>query len=448
LPGHGEAGRNLLPHMSATDTLTGIDRSSRTLLALDRTALAAVLLLPLLLMHAHGIADGAITVTDLCFLARSAITRDWAWLRTPWLRVGLAWWGWVVLCSLPIPALGLGSGGLESLVQAVVTVRFLLLVAAMEHAVLRPAAPRRWLYWITVASTIYIAVQSAVQFAFGRNLYGIPSSGGQVLTGPFHKPRAGPPLSRIVLPAVLPPAAAMLSRGGLGRAIGAGALLLASVCIMVVIGQRMPLLLTGLGLLISALLLRRLRTAVLVAGIAGLLLIAASPIIAPGVYYRQVQKFSHQMDYFASSPYGELYTRALDIAIQHPITGVGGDGFRFACPQPRYFRPTLDGRVADDGGADICASHPHNFYAEALVNGGFVGLALFSGLSVAWVLPVGRGLWRDPDPLRVGLFASIVIQLWPIASTSAFVSMPMGGWFFLILGWGMAEARWPRGAVS
>jgi hypothetical protein len=39
------------------------------------------------------------------------------------------------------------------------------------------------------------------------------------------------------------------------------------------------------------------------------------------------------------------------------------------------------------------------------------------------------------------LFAAILIQLWPFASTSAFTSMPMGGWFFLLLGWGLAEAR-------
>lgn len=432
--------------MANTKTLQTDARSGRVLRALDRIALAAVLLLPLLLLHAHGIADAAIVVADACFLARSAITRSWAWLSTPWLRIGVAWWGWMVLSSLPIPALGLGEGGMHSLVQALVTLRFLLLVAVMEHAVLRPVAARRWMYGITVAATLYIAVQCAVQFVFGRNLYGIPSSGDQVLTGPFRKPRAGPPLSRIVLPAVMPPAAALLAKGGAGRWIGACALLLVSVCIMVLIGQRMPLLLTGFGLVISALLLRRLRAAVLIAAAAGFLTIAASPIIAPGVYYRQVEKFTSQMQDFGSSPYGELYDRALAIAMQHPLMGVGGDGFRFACPEPRYFGPSLDGRVPDDGGAEICASHPHNFYAEALVNGGFIGLGLFCALSIVWLMPIGRGLWRNPDPLRVGLFASVAIQLWPIASTSAFISMPMGGWFFLILGWGMAEARWPRGA--
>jgi len=55
---------------------------------------------------------------------------------------------------------------------------------------------------------------------------------------------------------------------------------------------------------------------------------------------------------------------------------------------------------------------------------------------------IGRGLWRDPDPLRVGLFAAALVHLWPIASTSAFTSLPVSGYFFVILGWGCAETRW------
>jgi hypothetical protein len=34
-----------------------------------------------------------------------------------------------------------------------------------------------------------------------------------------------------------------------------------------------------------------------------------------------------------------------------------------------------------------------------------------------------------------------VIQLWPIASTNSFFTPPMGGWFFLLLGWTLAAAR-------
>jgi len=58
---------------------------SRTLSALHNIALGAVLLLPLLLLHAHGIAEGAIAIVDLCFLVHAIIDVRWAWLRTPWL---------------------------------------------------------------------------------------------------------------------------------------------------------------------------------------------------------------------------------------------------------------------------------------------------------------------------------------------------------------------------
>jgi hypothetical protein len=66
---------------------------------------------------------------------------------------------------------------------------------------------------------------------------------------------------------------------------------------------------------------------------------------------------------------------------------------------------------------------------------------LFCVLAASWLASLARGLWRNPDPLRVGLFATILVQLWPVQSTTAFTSMPMGGWFFLLLGWALAETR-------
>jgi hypothetical protein len=423
----------------STAILTGAQ--SRILPTLDRVALIAVLLTPLLLLHAHGFAEAAIAVTDACFLARSTIARDRAWLRTAWLRVGLIWWGWLVLCSLPVPFLGLGEGGAGSLVQAVATLRFLVFVAALEHAVLADAAARRWMLGIIAAAAAYIALQSVIQFVFGHNLYGEPPGRDGELTGPFGKPRAGPPLSRVLFPALIPPVAALLARTGVVAKLGAHALLLGGMCVMVLIGQRMPVLLTALGLFVAALLLRRLRPVALVAVVAGAALIAATVVVSPPTYHRLVLKFSDQMDHFATSQYGELYARALEIGEQHKVTGRGFDGFRTGCTLPRYFRASFDGGQQDGGGEKICAQHPHNFYAQALDEGGFPGLALFAGLAFAWLAPLGRGLWRNPQPLRVGLFAAILIQLWPFASTSAFTSMPMGGWFFLLLGWGLAEAR-------
>jgi hypothetical protein len=427
-------------------SVASLPRSPRTRYVpdLEQITCYSVMLLPLLLMHAHGVAEVAIGVTDLCFLIRSAMLGDWTWLQTRWLWVAGAWWGWLVVCSCPVPALDLGEGGVRSLVQAVATVRFLLLVAAMEHLVLRTPEARRWLYRLIAASAAWIALNSLIQDIFGRNLIGWPRAGEGVLTGPFGAARAGPPMARIVLPAVLPAVAGLLGRHRSRSTVGAYALLLGSVVIMVLIGQRMPLVLAVFGLAIVALLMRRLRPVVLAAAVAGAVVLAASPIVAPAAYYRLVEKFSAQMEHFGASNYGQLYARAWEVGERNPVTGMGFGGFGTGCPRPAYFRPTFDGSQPNGGGATICWDHPHNFYFEALDNGGFVGLALFCATAIAWLVPLGRGLWRDPDPLRVALFASIFVQLWPIQSTSAFTSMPVGGWFFLLLGWAMGEARQRR----
>jgi hypothetical protein len=415
---------------------------SRTVVALDRTALAAVLLLPLLLLHAHGIGEGVIAVADACFLARSAITRDWVWARTPWLLIGWAWWAWLVACSLPIPALYLGEGGTRSLIQAIVFVRFFVFVAALEHAVLRQALTRRWLYWLIAASAAYIAVGIIFQLFTGYGFYGDVIADEGVLTGPFRGPRAGPPFVRILFPAIIPWAAALLTRPGIGPLTGTWVLLIGGVAVAFLIGQRMPFLLTLLGLAVIGLLLPRLRWGALAAGVAVAILLVASPVIAPSAHYRLVAKFSAQMEHFAVSPYGELYTRAFEIGVQNPITGLGAEGMRTGCANPRYFRPSFDGTLPDGGGAAFCWVHPHNYYLEALVNGGFPALILFCAEAVAWLAALGRGLWRQPDPLRAALFAAALMQLWPIASSTGFTSMPVGGWSFLLLGWGLAEARW------
>ncbi len=408
---------------------------------LDRIGLVSVLLTIPALLHAKGIGEGTMGLTALCFLGRSWLLRDWGWVRTPWIVIGGAWWAWMTLCSAPIPALSLGEGGTGSFVQALMAVRFPLFAAAMEFAVLRDARSRRWLFGLVAASAAYIAGQCLFQFAFGRNLYGWPRFADGELTGPFGMPRAGPPLARILLPSVLPPIAVLLGRPGILPAVSAYGLLLGGVAVMVLIGQRMPLVLTVAGLLLVALLMRRLRPVVLSAGAVIVLLLAASPVIAPSAYNRLVVKFSTQLENFGSSHYGLLYTRGLAVGLHNPVTGLGFDGYRTGCPRPDNFMPSLDGKQPDGGGAGICWVHPHNFYVQALADGGFVGLALFLMLAVAWLMPLGRGLWRDPDPLRIGLFATMAVQIWPIQSTSGFLTLPMGGWFFLLLGWGLAEAR-------
>ncbi len=397
--------------------------------SLDRAGLALTLALPLVLLHGRGIAEALLILLGLLFVARCAALRDWAWLRRGWVPVALAWWAWLVVCSVP--------AGIGPATQAAGLVRFLALVAALEHWTLRDAAARAWLARLLRWAALYIALQSLLQFATGRNLYGYPRGADGELTGPYANPRAGPPLSRLLFPALLPTVGRWVGMAG-WRPPAAVLLTLAGVAVMVLIGQRMPLLLTFLGLFVTALLLPRLRGVVLFSLVAAGLLLAVAPAVSPPAFNRLVTKFSGQMQHFPDSPYGQIAARAMAIGSAHPVVGAGFDAFRRLCGDPAYFQG-WNGN--DGGGAAICVQHPHNHYLQAFTESGIPGLLLFCAMILAWLRGVGRGLWRDPDPLRVGLFVAVLIQEWPIASASAFSSMPLSGWFFVTVGFGLAEAR-------
>ncbi|MGH7118817.1 MAG: O-antigen ligase family protein, partial [Acetobacteraceae bacterium] len=412
---------------------------------LDRSALVATLILPLFLLYGRSLAEAMIAITDLCFLIQSAREHRWAWLRTAWFKIGLLWWAWLVLCSLPF--VPFARAGLHEFAEALATLRFLIFVAALEWRVLSGVAARRWLARSLALVFLWIGIESLQQYATGHNIFGHPRNGDGELTGPFNKPRAGPPFSRLFFPVVLAPVDWLLAKkAALARIAGVGVMLVA-IAVQVLIGQRMPVLLMGLGFVVSFLLLRRLRLLMVAAAVLALALTAASIVISPPTYYRLVEKFSRQMEHFRQSPYGELYVRAVVITREHPLLGLGFDGFRHDCPMPRYFHDltwVLTGHNRTgfvSRGASVCNEHPHNHYLQAAVESGLPGLVLYAALGAAWLIALGRGLGRPPDPRRVGLFIAALIVIWPIASTSSYVDMPMMGWFFLLLGWGLAETR-------
>ena len=95
----------------------------------------------------------------------------------------------------------------------------------------------------------------------------------------------------------------------------------------------------------------------------------------------------------------------------------------------------------DGGGAAICNIHPHNHYLQAATDAGLPGLALFCALVVAWLRGLLRGLGRDPDPLRVGLFVGVLMELWPIASSNGLYAIEIVGFMYVMLGFGLACAR-------
>ncbi len=420
---------------------------------LDRLGAGLALLCPLFLLHGRGVAEALVDLVAASFLLRSALAADWRWTRPAWVLVALFWWGWLVLCSVPYGPFG--AGGWPALLQAVATLRFLLFVAALQHRVLSQPGPLRLMRWLIVGACLYIGAQLLLQDVTGHNLFGEERFGDGTLTGPYDKPRAAAPLSRLLLPTMLVASAWAAARSAGRRWLLRGVSLLPlllGIATVVLAGQRMPLLLCLLGLLVSGLLLRRLRPAVLAALLAAPVLVAVSAVVSPHSFGHLVTLFSRQMRHFGQSSYGLIYTRALSIGLSNPLTGLGFDGFRHGCALPAYFRdwPPWGPPSGSGGGAWICVQHAHNHYLQALTDSGVPGLLLFCALVASWLAALAAGLAtgladRDQDGVlqawRVGLFAAVFVHEWPVASASAFTNMPLGGWFFLLLGVGLAEAR-------
>jgi hypothetical protein len=404
--------------------------------------LLTVVILPICLLHTRTGAEIAIVLIDALFLAASAQARSWRWLRQPWLIVALLWWGWEVICSIPLPALGFGAGGWPDFAEAVMLLRFLVLIAAIESWVLVTPASRR-AAWLGIAlSVLYIGVESWQQYLTGHNIFGDARWPDGSLTGPFWQPRAGAPFAHLLCVALLPVSVPLLAQTARLPRLAGGLLAALALATTILIGQRMPTLLALLALATSCLFIPRLRPAAAIAFGLGVVLLAATPVISPPTYHKLVLHFIYQISRFAVSPYGEIYTRALRMGIMSPWHGYGFNGFKTLCPLPQ-FAPGFPafGIAPTQLALAACNIHPHNFYLQALTDAGVPGLLLFAAMNLAWLRGLARGLWRQPEPLRVGLFAGVLTYAWPLASADSFVVLPHVGWLLLMVGLGLATAH-------
>ncbi len=402
---------------------------------LRRIALVATFLLPVFLLYGRALADMMVTGVGLLFLLHSARTGSWFWLRRPWLWCAMTFWVLQLVASLV-------TGPVHSVLQALAVVRLFLFVAALEEWVLTDDGSRRGLSVVCAVLAAWVALECWQQYALGTNFLGYPRWSDGALTGPFEKPRAGAIFVFLMIPAVFPMLIRVLQRATWQAfAIAASGLVMA-LATMLLVGQRMPTLLMILSMVLTAILVPRLRRPLLVTGAVGCAAMLALPVLSPPAYAKLVVRFADQMAHFPDSPYGQLYVRAAVMVGLHPWLGLGFDGFRTFCPDPAYFHalPAL-GLVNAEIGAAACNIHPHNYYFEAAVMGGLTGLLAFSATILLWLRGLLRALRPTIDPEQAMLFVAFVVVFWPIASTSSLFTFDTAGWAVLITGWGLAASR-------
>lgn len=397
-----------------------------------RVALAATLLLPVVLLYTRAIGDILLSLVAILFLVRACVLREWSWLNTTHARLAVAFWLWLVLCTIV-------AGTHRAIGEALVVSRLLLFAAALESWVLVRSDRRRQLWIVVLTVAAWIVIETWQQYALGTNIFGYPRWGSGVLTGPFPGPRAGGTLQMLFLPAFLPLAMFWLGKPRL-LPRSAGLLLLFVVMLTeAAIGQRMPMILLLFSLCLAGLVVRRFRWPIGIALVVLAAMIAATPILSPVTYATLVVTFVHRMRDFWDTPYALLYQRAVVMVQMHPWLGLGFDGFRDNCNDPRYFKAVAWLPVTRIGSPDGCSIHPHNYWLQIATSAGIPGLLLFAALCVAWLARIGRGVFAGAPPIQTALFVTACTALWPIASTTSLFTVPNAGWFFLTIGWGLAE---------
>ena len=143
--------------------------------ALGRLLLCA---LPVLFLIGRAPADIALSLIGLLLLLRSLRHQDWAWLRTPWVAVGLALWLYLIGAS----AFANDVGAAYS--RALPFGRFVLFGAALQHWLLPRRATRQTLLVVLGAVIAFVALDSLLQFATGEDIFGYTYEARR-LTGPF-----------------------------------------------------------------------------------------------------------------------------------------------------------------------------------------------------------------------------------------------------------------------
>ncbi|WP_191059474.1 O-antigen ligase family protein [Geminicoccus harenae] len=364
---------------------------------LDRGCGILVTILPLLFVLGRAFADGVVILVALAFLLRSALLRDWGWLREPWVVVALAWVAWLTFGGL------FSADPAQASKKGLLQIRFVLFAAALAAVHLRDPEIRRRFLLALAAAVLLVAADCLVQVTTGFSLTGQPLPEAYRLSGPFSAQKAGTYLGKTGFLVLLP----LLFLAGERRlpAWVPLACLLALGLVILLTGERSALLTFGLGCfvcLVGLPVLRRFLLPALLLGVVGLGVVA---MIHPILIERFVIHTVDDLDGFADKRYGQILRSGLALFAEQPVTGIGVSEFPRRCPAPE---------LAAIGPVEIrCVSHPHHPWMEMLVEGGVVALALWLGLLAAW-------LWRFRQAGRLVLVAGVAAMLpfaWPLMTS-------------------------------
>ena len=133
---------------------------------------------------------------------------------------------------------------------------------------------------------------------------------------------------------------------------------------------------------------------------------------------------------FNKTSYGEIYKLSFEMFKNNVLVGVGLNNFTHLCQNDLKYKKIITNYV--------CASHPHNFYIQWLVEAGVIGFFIFivylSYLSYFILI-------KNYNEYSLFSFATILVLFWPIMSTGSLLKNWNGIITFFIIGISLALTK-------
>ncbi len=394
-----------------------------------RIAACVTVLLPWLLLAGNSPADIGICLVGILFLYESIVTRDWRWIRQPWIYcLGILF---LYMCArslfTPVPE--------DAFSRSLTFLRYPLFAIAMSCWVWRMPEMHRTLFFSLATSIIFLFFDCFLQYAVGYDVIGraavdtsLPS---QRLTGPFSAPKVGIHLVWMTFPVL----AVIVSHSALSlkrrdNIIGILFVML-FLTVIFITGERMAFLLTLFGCAIFFIAYPPLRKGFTVMLLFGMLTISLFAQYNPALVTRQYFSTVDTIHQTKESAYGQIWKSSLRMWEAYPLFGVGPKHFRHYCPEERF------GDIKNH--PERCNLHPHQLYLEWAVETGAVGLMLFIAMISAMLTPVLLCYKRlKQNPLYAGLLIAMILRLWPFSTAISFFANWSAIPFWFIAGWLLA----------
>jgi len=351
---------------------------------------------PFILLVERTPADIWLTSLGLIFVVKCLQTKNFVWLKTPWVVFSLLFWTSIILSTIFLKHKTL------ALIEALIWIRFPLFAFA---TVFWLAKDRRLLLAMLLCTGIGLLTMCGI-LTVELLLEG---QKGNRLTWPYGDLVPGSYLAKVGLPAFLVLTAVTVS-GRYRESLCFLAIILAILTIAFFTGERSNLLILICSGILAAFLSHKSKGALYLT--LGTLAVLMTGLALTNLVY--LRSIFNDLPLDPTSDYFNLFSTGIFIWENFPILGIGTGNYRHLCTDIIVLAKI-------EGFIPRCDNHPHNYYVQLLAETGVVGFILGSTLVMSILIKTlnFRHFNCASDLCKVSFVIPLAL-LFPITSTADF----------------------------